>query len=215
MILWALWHSSGSSQNTVDLVTSWKRCCVIAWFVAAETNTFKMASTKEMAVREVRDLQQTPSVCSCFSLECCLSYKSSAKKSNHCAFVVVGSIFLQPASSRLSFAATVISKAITPPFALPRFEMLRRKHHQLNPHINFKHRTTCKSLSMHWFIHLHLTLTHPGHGHLERGQPYYEGRHWSSTKCMVVQSRGHKLAEFNVWEQESQAIHPEIHFRRE
>ena len=26
---------------------------------------------------------------------------------------------------------------------------------------------------------------------------------------------GHKLAEFDVWEKESQAIHPEIHSRRE
>ena len=32
---------------------------------------------------------------------------------------------------------------------------------------------------------------------------------------MVIQSRGHRLVEFDVWEQVSQAIHPEIHSRRE
>ena len=29
----------------------------------------------------------------------------------------------------------------------------------------------------------------------------------------VIESRGHRLAEFDVWEQASQAIHPEIHSR--
>ena len=32
---------------------------------------------------------------------------------------------------------------------------------------------------------------------------------------VVMQSRGHKLAEFDVGEQASQAIHSEIHSRRE
>ena len=32
---------------------------------------------------------------------------------------------------------------------------------------------------------------------------------------MVIQSRGHRLAEFDVWERVLQAIHPEIHSRRE
>ena len=35
-----LWLSSRSSLNTVDLVTSWKICYVIAWSVAAETSSF-------------------------------------------------------------------------------------------------------------------------------------------------------------------------------
>ena len=113
---------------------------------------FKMARAMEISEQEVRDLQQnTP--------QSVHAVHSSDKKSNHQAIVVVGSICPQPASSRLLFAATVISKAISPPFAGPRFEMPRRKRHQLNPHISFKQRTRLKSLSMQCFIHLHLALS--------------------------------------------------------
>ena len=69
--------NSESSLNTVDLVTSWKTCCVIVWSVAAETSSFsglfwlnktshltkpsKMAWALEMAAQKVRNLHQNTS----------------------------------------------------------------------------------------------------------------------------------------------------------